>query len=410
MLDSGALGIRIFDESATIWDYYRGQELPEDNRIPATDIAKLGRLAVALRQSKWRESSRALYNAYFAAWVSFALLNGCSVMPAEPRWIELWLTFMTLYYAASTVATAAAALVAMHLWNDHEHPFRTEIGLKQMLEAIQKVGICRQMAPKYIVDSNFIVSMCKLFLDEYPFFRKEWFDPWAKGSKSVIIMRSVGLVLLGVELGVRPSSLVALTACCWQPRADGSVGVQVDLAKNGKNGVLFVPVLERRAGSFSTNYTAISFFEEFIFTFMDAMGQQYDPGRCIKIRHRTAHCRCCPFLFSAWPSGNDNMVRQPGIRVGEVSDSVKQWAKRVGRDPVNYSAKSLRRASTSIAAARKVDKKIRRMHGGWKSKQMLNVYTEVSRPDQLAVSKAVHDTVMKSKRARGRKVRFEFRA
>ena len=50
------------------------------------------------------------------------------------------------------------------------------------------------------------------------------------------------------------------------------------------------------------------------------------------------------------------------------------------------------------------------MHGGWKSKQMLNVYTEVSRPDQLAVSKAVHDTVMKSKRARGRKVRFEFRA
>ena len=119
------------------------------------------------------------------------------------------------------------------------------------------------------------------------FFRKEWFDPWAKGSKSVIIMRSVGLVLLGVELGVRPSSLVALTACCWQPRADGSVGAQVDLAKNGKNGVLFVPVLERRAGGFSANCTAISFFEEFIFPFMDAMGQQYDPGRCIKIRHRT---------------------------------------------------------------------------------------------------------------------------
>ena len=39
---------------------------------------------------------------------------------------------------------------------------------------------------------------------------------------------------------------------------------------------------------------------------------------------------------------------------------------------------------------------------------MPDIYTEVSRPDQLAVGKAVHDTVMKSKRARSRQVRFDF--
>ena len=76
--------------------------------------------------------------------------------------------------------------------------------------------------------------------------------------------------------------------------------------------------------------------------------------------------------------------------------------------PKNYAGKSLRRASTSIAAARRIDKKIRQVHGGWADPRMPDVYTEVSKPEQLAVSKSIHDTVMKSKRARGRKVRFEF--
>ena len=136
-----------------------------------------------------------------------------------------------------------------------------------------------------------------MFLKEFPFFRKGWFDPAVKGGRSTIFMRSVGLVLLGVEMGVRPSSLIRITACCWQPRADRSVATQVDLAKAGKNGVLFLPVLERRSGEFKDNFTAISFFEEFIFPFMDAMGQSYDASKCIKIRHRTAHCPSCPFIF-----------------------------------------------------------------------------------------------------------------
>ena len=55
-----------------------------------------------------------------------------------------------------------------------------------------------------------------------------------------------------------------------------------------------------------------------------------------------------------------------------------------------------------------MDKKIRKEHQGWATERMPDLYTEVSQPNQLAVGKAVHDTVQKSKRARGRKVRFEF--
>ena len=46
----GALGIRLFDESATVWDYYRGRELPDANKVSATDILELGKLSTALRQ------------------------------------------------------------------------------------------------------------------------------------------------------------------------------------------------------------------------------------------------------------------------------------------------------------------------------------------------------------------------
>ena len=60
-------------------------------------------------------------------------------------------------------------------------------------------------------------------------------------SDSIQWLRGMGMIVIGLELGVRPSSLVRLTTCCWQPRQDGSVAVQVDLAKAGKNGEVFAP-------------------------------------------------------------------------------------------------------------------------------------------------------------------------
>ena len=92
----------------------------------------------------------------------------------------------------------------------------------------------------------------------------------------------MGLVVFGIELGVRPSSLKELTLCCWQPRPDGSVGVQVDLMKNGKNGVVFCPVLDRAEGHFEQNCSAVSFFEEFLRPFITVYGASFDPRLCTK--------------------------------------------------------------------------------------------------------------------------------
>ena len=104
---------------------------------------------------------------------------------------------MALHYAASTVQTAAAAVVALHLWNDLQHPFKGDSKLQQLLAGIDACGICGSRAPKFIVDSNFVCGMVERFLAKYPVFRDEWFDPWNRGGdKSVILLRGVAMVCL----------------------------------------------------------------------------------------------------------------------------------------------------------------------------------------------------------------------
>ena len=90
----------------------------------------------------------------------------------------------------------------------------------------------------------------------------------------------------------------------------------------------------------------------------------------------------------------------------EVSESVKKWAERLGRDKTKYSGKSLRRGSTSIAAAMKVQKRIRKKHGGWKTEKTVGVYTELSSWKEKAVSRAIHKAMKKSRKNRDKKLRF----
>ena len=202
----------MFDETATVWDYNRGRPLPDGAEVRVNDIGKLDELGSSLRASKWRQSTRALYNGYFRIWLYFALANGCAILPADPTDVTRCLTWMALSYAASTVSVAASAIVAMHVWNGLPHPFKGDVFVKQVLDGIESCGICGSRAPKFIVDSSFIVGMTERFLTDYPWFDADWFDPWRRdGGKSVIWMRAVALVLVGLELGVRPSSLHGAT-------------------------------------------------------------------------------------------------------------------------------------------------------------------------------------------------------
>ena len=392
----------MFEEGESLWDFHRGRELDVADKASATEIGVLKKMSRLLRQSKWRPSSRANYNAWFRTWLEFCKVNGYRPMPAKPESIFMFLTWITMYYAVGTVMMAYSALVAIHRLNGHKNPVRHSLAVEDMLKAVSQVGIVGSRMPKCIVDTSFMLKVVEWFVDKYPVFDRKVFDPKVAG-RGFIEMRGVGLMVVGIELGVRPSSLVALTLCCWQQRRDNTVGVQVALMKNGKNGEVFCPVLDYMKGSFAENGSAISFMNEYLLPWIDEFGPEFNLKRCTKKSHRTAHCLHCPKLFPVLGGeGRSNKA----VRVDEVSDVVKRWAVRIGRDKAKYSAVSLRRGSTSIAAAKGVSKKIRQSHGGWKSKRMLQVYTELSTSKEKAVSKAIHRAMKKSRECKAKKVQF----
>ena len=76
------------------------------------------------------------------------------------------------------------------------------------------------------------------------------------------------------------------------------------------------------------------------------------------------------------------------------------------RDASNYSAISFRRGSVSLAAAAKVDRNIRKRHCRWKGETTQDIYTEVSAPEAKVYGLALRKTILKSKSARGKNVKF----
>lgn len=400
---TGGLKIKLFDEGENVWDFHRGRALDTKfKEETAKDMKALDRLGAMLRQSALRPGSRTNYNAWFRAWLAFCKQKGCRPLPAKQKPLLRFLTTLAMHYAVSSVKIAASAVVAVHRLNNKKNPFRNSMVLEDMLKGVEQCGLVGVQAQKCIVDPKFLARLVEQFSAEYPVFDRDIFDPAVEGE-SVIWLRSTVLTVLGLELGVRSSSLARLTMCCWQPRGDGTVGVQCDLAKNGKNGELFLPVLDYLEGSFKDNGTAISLMEEYWLPFIEHFGIEYKPESCVKKDHLTAHCTSCPKLFPVF--GKDKVNK--AIQARAVSDAVKRWAKRLGRDPTKYSAKSLRRGSTSIAAAMKVTKKIRQKHGGWKTKRMPFVYTEKSTEKEKAVSKAVHGAFKKSKNHNHKRLRFK---
>lgn len=363
---AGKLSIRFFDESDNVWDKHRGRPL-EAHLVPsATEKKALSKLASMLRQAKWRTSSRVNYNAWFRAWLNFALVNKCRILPAKSKDFVRFLVLLACHYAASTVQVAAAAVHAIHRLNGYKPPLKDCDKLQDIMAGIVKCGIVGTRCPKYIVDGNFIARVVDEFTTDFPAFIPRLFDPTVatagNADMSIMWLRGTGTTVFGLELGVRPSSITKLTTCCWQPRADKSVAMQVDLAKNGKNGVVFAPVLTRAEGSFKDNGSAVSFAEEYLFPFLDSVDANFVDKHCDKKNWRTAHCRKCPKLFPVCKQGG--VQKFQSISVKEISGMVKRWAARIGRDPRNYSGVSLRRGSTSIAAAMKVAKEIRKKHGG----------------------------------------------
>jgi hypothetical protein len=396
--------LKLFDEEKSVWDTHRGRAIPESLRVDMLDFEGLDLLAASLREARWRYTTRTSYNRWFKCWQSFAKAQGCVVMPAESAWLQRFFVFLTLYYAAATVQISACAIVALHRLNGFPSPMTEE--LKSLMKAIEAVGICGAKSKKFIVDGAFVVTMCQSFLEDFPTFDKELFDPSVvvkiDAHRSIMWLRGVAMILLGLELGARAGEVVAMTVCCWQARTDGSVFVEVKLAKNGKNGEISGAVLVPGKGDFGGNFSAISFFEEFWFPFLSSQGWGVSK-RCISGQFRTSICDHCSPLFPVCKGTGG--VPDP-INRSQVTSSVKKWADRIGRDSKNYSAISFRRGSVSLAAAAKVDRNIRKKHGRWKTDDMQDVYTEVSTAEAKEYGKALRNAVLQSRRSQGKSVKF----
>ena len=397
----------MLDKEENLWDKSRGQGLAKSEAPSASCVDRLDVLMDMLMMSNWAPSTRGSYNRWFATWISFCLRHDIRPLPVNETWFCRFLTYLACYYSKSTVAIATASVVALCKHNRCDHPVKSSQAVQQLLHGIDRTGLAGLKAPKFIIDHQFIIKMGKAFIQQFPVFDPTLFDPLVRKSgswgKSIVLLRGVAMILLGLAAGLRASEVGKLTVCCWQSRLLESVYVHVKLAKNGRNGEESGAYLFRDTGSFEANMSAISFFEEFWFPFLKSQGVRQS-SLCTHTRFPASHCQYCPPLFPTWPNSNKGSTR--AVTPSEVTSVVKQWARLIGLDPSQYSAISFRRGSVSLAAAAKVCRNIRQKHIRWKTEDMQDTYTEASVEEMLEFGKALQQTVRKSMQCQGKTVTF----
>ena len=408
MLFAGRHGIRMLDKEENLWDRSRGQGLARSDIPDAGDVSRLDVLVGMLTVSNWAPTTRGSYNRWFAAWLSFCLLHSIRPLPVEEAWFCRFLTYLACYYSKSTVSIAVASVVALSKHNGHKHPVKTSQKVQLLLHGIDRTGLAGLKAPKFIIDQQFVVKMCTVFLEHFPIFDASLFDPNVHQSgpfgKSIVLLRGVSMILLGLAAGLRAGEVGKLTVCCWQARLLESVYVHVKLAKNGRNGEESGAYLFRDTGRFVDNLSAIAFFEEFWFPFLKSQGIRQS-RHCTHARYPASHCRECPPLFPTWPHNRASAMR--AVTPSEVTSVVKQWATLIGLDPSKYSAISFRRGSVSVAAAAKVCRNIRQKHIRWKTKEMQDTYTEASVEEMLEFGRALQQSVRRTMQCQGKTVTFQ---
>jgi hypothetical protein len=116
------------------------------------------------------------------------------------------------------VNIAVAALAALHGWNGFDNPIKNDSVLQDLLKSIEKSGLAGTRSKKFVVDESFVVRMCSYFVADCPCFDKEVFDPWRAAStdveRSVMWLRGLCMILVGLELGLRCSEVFSPTVMC----------------------------------------------------------------------------------------------------------------------------------------------------------------------------------------------------
>ena len=398
--------VELLSELRTIWDANQGRKLPAEYQCGPADVDILDDLCAQLRTLKLRLSTRKSYNRWCKVWLSFCEVNRAHPMPASRQWLARFMTYLAVHYSISTVNIAVAALAALHGWNGFDNPIKNDTVLQDLLKSIAKSGLAGVKAKKFVVDESFVFRMCTYFIDDYPCFDAEVFDPWRAAAtdadRSVMWLRGLCMILVGLELGLRCSEVCNLTACCWEVLPDKDVFVPVKGAKNGQVTRDSGSTLVWAEGQFCENFSAISLMEEYWFPFMSAHNFGVSAACTHKAFPRAACVACSP-LF---PAFKKHLQKVGPLSKSEVTSVVKKWATRIGRDPKLYSAISFRRGSVSMAAAEKVDREVRQHHLRWRSTGMQDGYTERSKADRRAVGEAIRQRLLRYAASRQRRVDF----
>ena len=233
---AGLLQAWLLPRHATVWNQNCSRQLVDVFVVRPMAVAELDWLSGELRLSRWAPTTRRSYDVWLRTWFLFCQVNGVVSLPACPKWLQRLFTWLALHCSISAMNLAATEIAAAHSHHGLPHPYKDEHSLPDLISAIKKSGMCGTRAEKFVVDSKFVVDMCKKFLEWFIVFDKDRFDPRtqpkSEARRTVLWLRAVAIVLLGLEAGLWCNEVVYLSAC-WVYVAGGDVELHVKLAKNG---------------------------------------------------------------------------------------------------------------------------------------------------------------------------------
>lgn len=346
-------GWREFDTSVNIWDAFAGHSQFPLELTVGMDLRDLQGLSADLVQSRWRPSTRALYQGWVVLWNAFCRSACVPALPCNPQLLCTFVTVLAVSRAGGTVAIACSALIAYSALNDLANPFSASPLANSAFKAAVKVRQGPRKPAKDGVDPAFIVRLWEHFLPR-------------RGSISFEEKRMWTLIQLGWEAANRPGELTYLKLCDMMKVAIVLAEASADKLERvlrAKNDAKLRGQLTRLVsggGSAVPNFCWL--FDNVYEPALRELGfvrhaQCPSLLRPADERLRTEPCTYCPPLFPTRPTVKakksskavviDGVVR--AIATQKVTDDVRAAAKLIGFEHLSLSGKSLRIGGFSAA-------------------------------------------------------------
>lgn len=302
---------------------------------------------------------------YWGAWrafVTFLLINGNleQAMPASPTAIKAFaMHLVMLGYAGASIMRFFEGIIDRHRRYEYELgvPATT---IRKWVEAIQKqLGLPKR-------EKFFILPLhirCALQLPR----------------TSLKHLRDVAILTVGTICALRAAEVGRLDVCDILWDFDGKDTLAVALWYRKNDG--FKKGLHPRIGKGSGRETCpLILLREY----MQRGGLTTSPA-CTKGRWTRSPCEACGRFFRNTSAGG---TRLEGARSAwnmsknVIGDAVKESLSRIGVDPGNYTAVSMRRGGVSAAVAGGVNETLWKLQSGHRGVSWQN-YADIVKKDQL---------------------------